>query len=88
MFSPTVSFQKADIVTILPSCTLDVVFNLSEVSGRKMYIDYEGFDGVGLPEDAPPLNFYKIYANLEKSNLAGGYRDLFRVMCPIHIDTL
>ena len=41
-----------------------------------------------MPQDAPPLNFSKVYANFEHSSFVGGFKDIFRVLCSINIDTL
>ena len=54
------------------------------MEGKKLYVQYEGVDsGIGLAEDAPIVNFPKIYLNLEKTGFIGGYRDILRVFCPI-----
>ena len=52
---------------------------LEGVSSNRLYLEYEGVDGIGLSDDAPILNFPKIRANLMYSSLVGGYEGLFRI---------
>lgn len=48
---------------------------------NRLYLEYEKVESVGLPGDAPMLNFPKIRVNLACSSLAEGYSGLFSCLC-------
>ncbi len=52
-----------------------------EVKANRLYLEYGKVESVGLPMDAPILQFSKIRINLTQSSLVGGYAGLFRCLC-------
>ncbi len=78
---PFVFFKEADTISILPECSLEVVYMFGNVKANRLYIEYEKVESVGLSMDAPILQFSKIRINLTQSSLAGGYAGLFRCLC-------
>lgn len=47
LLTPSVSFKKAEVVSILQTCSLGVVYEMAEVEeGKKLYVEYEGIDGI------------------------------------------
>ena len=64
MHTNSVHFKKADIVSIFSSTPLAVVYPLSEVTGNKLYLEYEAVEGVGLAQDVPILDFKEVSMNL------------------------
>lgn len=77
-----VTFSKADTVVIMSECGLEVVGMLEKVKANRLYIEYEGHEGVGLAGDSiKMLPFPKIRINLTKSALIGGYMGMFRCLC-------
>ena len=76
-----VPFTRADTISIMADCGLEVVYMLGEVKANRLYLEYEKVETVGLPNDAPMLPFTKIRANLIGSSLAGGYSGLFKTFC-------
>ena len=76
-------FKKAETVSIFQSCPLSVIYPLSEISGTNLFLNYK-VKGVGLPQDAPIVDFKKVYINVEKTSLTG-YNELLRSLCPISL---
>ena len=68
----------------MPNCQLGIVYTLAEadVHGKKLFLEYEEVDGIELDDDAPIVKFSYFYLNLAKTHFSG-YRNIFRVFCPI-----
>jgi hypothetical protein len=65
LHTDSVNFKKADVVTILPACPLNVLYRLSEVTGNSLHFEYKGYHGKGICQDTPILDFKKVYINIE-----------------------
>lgn len=76
-----VTFKAADTISIMPECSLDVLYQLENVKANRLYLEYEGVEGLGLGNTGVMLPFSKIRVNLVKSALVGGYAGLFRTFC-------
>lgn len=88
LFTSYVGFKKADCVSIFGTCSLQAIYELSEVEANKLYIEYAGVEGIGVAEDVCTLRIRKIYANLSNTSLVGGYKYLFKSFCGEELESL
>lgn len=83
-----VKFTKAESITLLPSCTLDVFYQLENVQCKRIYIEAMNKEYLGVPLDAPILRFAKIRINLTGNQMVGGYEGLFRIVANDSLELL
>lgn len=71
--TPEIRFKRAESITLLPSCTYDVFYQMESVQCKRLYIETMDKEILGVPIDAPILNFSKIRLNLSRCDMIGGF---------------
>ena len=85
---PEVPFTRAETVTLLPSCTYDVFYNMENLHCKRLYIETMDKEILGVSLDAPVMRFSKIRMNLTRCDMIGGYEGLFRIVANENLEVL
>lgn len=86
--TPEIRFKRAESITLLPSCTYDVFYQMESVQCKRLYIETMDKEILGVQMDAPILNFSKIRLNLSRCDMIGGFEGLFRIIANSSLELL